>query len=153
MGSEVLTPTAPRWGPPTVVLLAGCTGNPVVRVIGRTLHNGNEAKLTKKWFTNDRVETKVEIACQSPAKHEGTGQRISSGTVELTNKGKEFNKAKIAWGGVGIASYNVETLGKNRIQTICKAMEEKGVKIMLIQYNWVEEEEEHGKTNRRRKNG
>jgi hypothetical protein len=100
----------------------------------------------KKWFTIDRVETKVEIACQSPARHEGTGQRISSGTVELTNKDKEFNKAKTAWGGIGIASYNVETLGNNRIQTICEAMEEKGVKI-------IKGVKGRGKKNRRRTNG
>jgi hypothetical protein len=30
VGSEAPTPTPPRWGPPTVVLLAGNTGSPTV---------------------------------------------------------------------------------------------------------------------------
>ena len=42
-------------------------------------------------------------------------------------------KAKEIWKKVGIASYNVETLGNNRIQTICREMENEGVKIMMLQ--------------------
>ena len=87
----------------------------------------------KKWLKTERVETKVETASSRETGQEGTDQRISPDTVELTLKNKGFQKAKEAWSYVGIASYNVETLGNNRIQTLCHAMGKEGVKIMMLQ--------------------
>ena len=87
----------------------------------------------KKWLIKERVETKAETASGKEIEQEGTDQRISLNTVELAPKIQGFKKAKEAWNYVGIASYNVETLGNNRIQTLCQAMGKEGVKIMMLQ--------------------
>ena len=48
----------------------------------------------KKWLITERVETKVETAEGRETGQEGTDQRISPDTVELTPKNKGFKKAK-----------------------------------------------------------
>ena len=87
----------------------------------------------KNWLTTERVETKVGTTASRETGQEGTGRGISPDTVELTKKNKEFTKAKETWSYVWIASHNVETLGNNRMQTLCQAMGKEGVKIIMLQ--------------------
>ena len=64
--------------------------------------------------------------------NEGDPIRASPNTVNVP-QGKNQKRAKEIWNKVGIASYNVETLGNNSIQTICKEMDNEGIKIMMLQ--------------------
>ena len=77
-----------------------------------------------KWFITKRVEKKAEITNCAELVTEGLVTRTNSSIVNADHK-LSFTKAKKNWEGLRIASYNVETLGNNRIQTICREMEEK----------------------------
>ena len=70
-----------------------------------------------KWFGQARVEKQALTTSDSELVHEGDPLRASPNTVN-EHRDESHRKAKEIWKEVGIASYNVETLGNNRIQTI-----------------------------------
>ena len=90
-----------------------------------------QSSLTK-WLSKERVETQAVTASCDTSRREGSVHRVSLDTIELTKK-KGYKETKDTWSNIGIASYNVETLGNNRIQTICHEMGTKGIKIMALQ--------------------
>ena len=85
-----------------------------------------------KWLQPKRAEIQADIAEHYSTYFEGEEHRAKPDTTKLTNT-KEFTETKNAWTNTGIVSYNVETLGEGRINTIVREMGNKDIKIMMMQ--------------------
>ena len=74
-----------------------------------------------KWVQPKRAEIQAKIAENNLTYYEGEEHRANPDTTKLTNR-KEFTETKNAWTNIGIVTYNVETLGEGRINTITNEM-------------------------------